>query len=204
MRYDDGRQALRLVNGSGVKGLNIRGDVQVSDVVAGDLLDAQSELTFLRNVGEGLDVSVAVMGINVGFAGSGDLFIVDAETAINIDDLTIKVRGYDNSKLQFKMDETSGSLTPRVFALNRNYPNPFNPMTKISFSLPEAQDVRLEVYGVDGRKVATLLNETRGPGLHEVIWNGQDDSGRQAASGMYFYRINAGPYSEVHKMTLMK
>ncbi len=204
VRYDDGRQALRLVNGSGVKGLNIRGDVQVSDVVAGDLLDAQSELTFLRNVGEGLDVSVAVMGINVGFAGSGDLFIVDAETAINIDDLTIKVRGYDNSKLQFKMDETSGSLTPRVFALNRNYPNPFNPMTKISFSLPEAQDVRLEVYGVDGRKVATLLNETRGPGLHEVIWNGQDDSGRQAASGMYFYRINAGPYSEVHKMTLMK
>jgi flagellar hook assembly protein FlgD len=102
------------------------------------------------------------------------------------------------------MDEASGSLTPRVFALNANYPNPFNPMTKISFSLPEAQDVRLEVYAVDGRRVATLINEQRGPGLHEVIWNGLDDSGRQASSGMYFYRIDAGPYSAVQKMTLMK
>jgi len=205
VRYDDGRQALRLVDGTGVKGLNIRANVRVAGVVAGDLLDAQSDLTFLRNVGENLDVSVAVTGMNVGFTGSGDLLIVDAETQIDITDLTIKVRGHDNSKLEFKMGEaTGGSLMPRVFALNPNYPNPFNPMTKISFSLPEAQDVRLEVYGVDGRKVVTLLNETRGPGLHEVIWNGQDDSGRQAASGMYFYRINAGPYSEVRKMTLMK
>ena len=130
-----------------------------------------------------------------GFAGTGDLFIVNAESEIDINDLTIKVRGHDNSKLEFKMGESGGSLTPRVFALNPNYPNPFNPMTKISFSLPEAQDVRLEVYGIDGRKVATLLNETRGPGLHEVIWNGQDDTGRLASSGMYFYRINAGPYS---------
>ena len=173
-------------------------------MTAGDLLDQQSELTFLKNVGESLDVSVAVTGMNVGFAGSGDLFVIDAVDAIDVSDLTIKVRGYDNSKLEFTMDEKSGTLTPRVFALNPNYPNPFNPMTKISFSLPEAQAVRLDVYGIDGRKVATLLNETRGPGLHEVIWNGQDDTGRQAASGMYFYRIEAGPYSSVHKMTLMK
>jgi len=77
-------------------------------------------------------------------------------------------------------------------------------MTKISYSLPEAQDVRLVVYGVDGRLVATLVNETRGAGLHEVIWTGRDDAGKSVASGMYFYRIDAGPYSQVHKMTLMK
>ncbi|RKX30726.1 MAG: hypothetical protein DRP71_14605 [Verrucomicrobia bacterium] len=204
VRYDDGRQALRLVDGSGVKGLSVRADVPVSSVVAGDLLDQQSELTFLRNVGERLDVSVAITGINVDFTGSGDLFVIDATDAIEVKDLTIKVRGFDNSEIEFTMDEKSGTLTPRVFALNPNYPNPFNPMTKISFSLPEGQHVRLAVFGIDGRKVATLLNEARGPGLHEVIWNGQDDTGRQAASGMYFYRIDAGPYSEVHKMTLMK
>ncbi len=204
VRYDDGRQALRLVSGSGVKGLNVRAKTRVSDVTAGDLLDQQSELTFLKNVGESLDVSVAVTGLNVGFSGSGDLFVIAAAEMIDVADLSIKVRGYDNSQLEFRMDEKSGSLAPRVFALNPNYPNPFNPMTKISFSLPEAQDVRLAVYGVDGRLVATLLNETRGPGLHEVIWNGQDSTGRQAASGMYFYRIEAGPYSQVHKMTLMK
>ncbi len=204
VRYDDGRMALRLVDGSGVKGLNVRADVPVSSVTAGDLLDQQSELTFLKNVGGRLDVSVAVTGVNVGFAGSGDLFIIDADEGIDVKDLTIKVRGIDNSKLEFTMDEKSDTLTPRLFSLNPNYPNPFNPMTKISFSLPETQDVKLAVYGVDGRMVATLLNETRGPGLHEVIWDGQDDSGRQAASGMYFYRIDAGPYSQVHKMMLMK
>jgi hypothetical protein len=204
VRYDDGRQALRLVDGTGVKGLNVRADVPVHAVTAGQLLDDQSELTFLRNVGENLDVSVAVAGVNVGFAGSGDLFIVDAGSEITLDDLTIKVRGYDNSKLEFGMDETTGTLTPRVFSLNANYPNPFNPMTKISFSLPETQTVRLAVYGVDGRKVATLLDEVRGPGLHEVVWTGQDDRGQQAASGLYFYRVDAGPYSQVRKMTLMK
>jgi hypothetical protein len=204
VRYDDGRQALRLVDGTGVKGLNVRADVPVHGVAAGQLLDDQAELTFLRNVGENLDVSVAITGVNVGFAGTGDLFIVDAGSEISLDDLTIKVRGYDNSKLEYRMDETAGTLTPRVFSLNANYPNPFNPMTKISFSLPEAQTVRLAVYGVDGRKVATLLDEVRGPGLHEVVWTGQDDRGQQAASGLYFYRIDAGPYSQVRKMTLMK
>jgi len=77
-------------------------------------------------------------------------------------------------------------------------------MTKISFSLPEAQDVRLNIYGIDGTKVATLINETRGAGLHEIVWAGRNDAGQSVASGTYFYRIEAGPYSQVRKMTLMK
>jgi len=84
------------------------------------------------------------------------------------------------------------------------YPNPFNPLTRISFSLPETQLVHLNVYGVDGKLVATLVDETRGAGLHEVIWNGQNDVGQVQASGLYFYSIEAGPYSQVRKMTLMK
>ena len=64
--------------------------------------------------------------------------------------------------------------------------------------------MRLNVYSLDGRKVATLLNETRGAGLHEVVWTGRNDDGQSVASGLYFYRIDAGPYSQVRKMTLMK
>ena len=202
--YDDGSMALRLVNGSGLKGLNVRADLPVGSVEAGQLLDDQSELTFVKNIGQNLDVSVAVMGVNQGFEGAGDLFIVRAESGITVDDLHITARGTDNSNLEFTLDTTSGTLTPRVFGLNANYPNPFNPMTKISFSLPEAQNVRLNVYGLDGRRVATLLNETRGPGLHEVVWNGRNDAGQSVASGMYLYRIEAGPYSQVRKMTLTK
>ena len=77
-------------------------------------------------------------------------------------------------------------------------------MTKISFSLPEAQSVQLNVYSIDGTRVATLINEVRAAGLHEVLWTGRNDAGQAMASGMYFYRIEAGPYSQVRKMTLMK
>jgi len=77
-------------------------------------------------------------------------------------------------------------------------------MTKISFSLLEAQAVKLTVYGLDGRKVATLVNEERDAGTYEVNWMGRDDQGQLVASGTYFYRIDAGPYSQVRKMTLMK
>ena len=196
--------ALRLVEGSGIKGLNIRADVAVSGVTAGQLLDNQTELTFLRNVGQKLDISVAVMGTGHGFQGTGDLFVVHAGSEINIADLQIKARGVDNSRIKISLEQTSDTLTPRVFGLYPNYPNPCNPITKISFSLPESQPVKLVIYGIDGRKVATLVNEVRGPGLHEEIWNGCNDNQQSVASGMYFYRIEAGPYSQVHKMTLMK
>jgi hypothetical protein len=202
--YGDGRYGLRLVEGASLKGLRVTAAVEVAGVEAGDLLDEQSELTFLANVGDVLDASVAVMGQNVAFTGVGDLLVVNAAAAIDVGDLAITARATDNSDLEVTVDKTSDTLAPRVFAVYPNYPNPFNPMTKISFSLPESQAVRLGIYSVDGRLVRTLVNEVRGPGLHEVIWNGQDDTGRQAASGVYFYRVDAGPHSEVRKMTLMK
>ncbi len=203
----EGQYALRLVDGVGIKGVHLRANLpegSLGRVTAGQLLDSQSEMTFMQNIGNSLDVSLAVMGQNNGFIGTGDLLIVNSSTPIMATDLAIEVRGYDNSDVQFTLDETTGTVTPRVFALNANYPNPFNPMTKISFSLPEAQDVRLNVYGIDGAKVATLINETRSAGLHEIIWNGRNDVDQTVASGMYFYRIEAGPYSQVRKMTLMK
>jgi len=174
------------------------------DVTAGDLLDQQSEMTFLKNLGTGLDVNLAVTGVDNGFEGQGDLFIVESSVELLIEDLNIDLRGSDNSSIEVQLDNESGTFTPRVFALNANYPNPFNPMTKISFSLPEEQQVRLNIYGIDGALVTTLINETRGSGLHEAIWDGRNDAGQVQASGMYFYRIEAGPYSQVRKMTLMK
>ncbi len=202
--YGDNRYGLRLVEGDGLKGLRITADAEVTAVETGTLLDEQGEPTFLRNLGAGLDASVVVMGVNNGFTGAGDLMIVTAKAAIDLDRLTITARGLDNSAIEVSLEQISGTLAPRVFALHPNYPNPFNPMTKISFSLPEAQRVALTIYGVDGRRVATLVDEIRPAGLHEVVWNGQDDSGRQSASGVYFCRIDAGPYSQVGKMTLMK
>ena len=92
-----------------------------------------------------------------------------------------------------------GGLIPTEFALSQNYPNPFNPTTSISFSLPEASDVRLEIFNIQGQKVTTLVNKQLEAGNHSINWDGRD-----AASGVYFYRIDAGSFTETKKMLLLK
>jgi subtilisin-like proprotein convertase family protein len=104
-------------------------------------------------------------------------------------------------------DDLSGvddPTVPSVLALNGNYPNPFNPMTKISFDLPRATEVRLEVFDIRGHKVSTLVQEPLSAGRHAVIWNGTDQGGRQMASGTYFYRLVADGAVMTDKMLLLK
>jgi flagellar hook assembly protein FlgD len=93
---------------------------------------------------------------------------------------------------------------PSHFDLRQNYPNPFNPMTTIRFDLPDDRQVRVEVFAIDGRRVATLVDGALPAGYHEVIWSGRDTSGRPVASGTYLYRIMAGPDTETRRMTLVK
>ncbi len=94
---------------------------------------------------------------------------------------------------------------PKAYALNQNYPNPFNPSTTINFALVKAGKVNLSVYNVLGQKVATLLNnELATAGTHAVKWNGLDDTGNKVASGVYFYKLEAGNFTSVKKMILMK
>jgi flagellar hook capping protein FlgD len=201
---DDGRQALRLLDGTGVKGLRVRAAVPVISVNAGDLISEQIQPTFMKNVGELLDVSVAVMGSNEGLRGTGDLLVLELADGVDASDLSISVRGTDNSKLDYRMDMLSGTSAPRVFSLSANYPNPFNPSTKITFALPEGHNVRLAVYDLEGRLVRTLISEPREAGTHTTIWNGRDEDNQFVSSGTYFFRVEAGPYSQSRKMTLLK
>lgn len=91
------------------------------------------------------------------------------------------------------------AVVPDVYSLDQNYPNPFNPLTTISFGLPEDAFVRLAVYDLLGRQVALLVNGQRKAGLHEASFNAAN-----LASGLYVYRIEAGDFSAVRKMVLMK
>jgi hypothetical protein len=93
---------------------------------------------------------------------------------------------------------------PSRFDLKQNYPNPFNPMTTIRFDLPGDRQVRIEVYGIDGRRVTTLVDRALPAGRHEVTWTGRDETGRPVASGTYLYRIAAGENIETRRMTLVK
>ena len=97
-----------------------------------------------------------------------------------------------------KVDVNSGSL-PTVYALTQNYPNPFNPSTKISYQLPSNSLVTLKVYDIIGREVTTLVNAQQNAGEYEVIFDAS-----RLASGVYFYRIQAGTFADTKKLLLMK
>jgi hypothetical protein len=88
---------------------------------------------------------------------------------------------------------------PEQFALHAAYPNPFNPMTKLAFALPEAARVDLKIYDVSGRLVATLVNGWRDAGVHDIVFDGSG-----LASGIYIARIQAGSFSAIGKMVLIK
>ncbi|MFH1502447.1 MAG: C25 family cysteine peptidase [Candidatus Eisenbacteria bacterium] len=93
---------------------------------------------------------------------------------------------------------------PLAFALRQNYPNPFRSGTTIAFGLPAPSDVRIDVYNVAGRKVATVLNDEMPTGWHAATWDGRDSAGNDVSAGMYFYRIEAGSRAASRKMILVR
>ncbi len=88
---------------------------------------------------------------------------------------------------------------PKVYALYPNYPNPFNPATSIRYDVPKVSNVTLKVYDIRGREVASLVSENKQPGSYSVTFNASN-----LASGVYFYRLNAGDYTNTMKMILVK
>jgi thiol-disulfide isomerase/thioredoxin len=97
-------------------------------------------------------------------------------------------------------------LTPSgLVELTGNYPNPFNPETKIQFSVSNSNDLtELNIYNVKGQKVKQLVYEQLPAGQHSVVWNGIDDNGKTVSSGIYYYKMKVGNYQQTRKMIIMK
>ncbi len=92
-----------------------------------------------------------------------------------------------------------GTEVPSKYALNQNYPNPFNPTTNISYMIPKSSQVSLKVYDIKGQLISTLYEGTQNAGIYLTQFDGS-----KLASGIYFYKLEAGDYSEVRKMTMIK
>ena len=142
----------------------------------------------------------------IGFQVPNDKDYIGAEFRIHIYSLFTGTVYFDDMTIQEGLTgvSTTGILVPAKFEVFQNYPNPFNPTTTISYALPNLSPVKVVVYDVLGRAVKTLVDEKQGPGVHNIIWDGLNNSGKQAASGIYFYRVTAGSSVQVKKMLFLK
>jgi hypothetical protein len=101
--------------------------------------------------------------------------------------------------------DPASELIPNTLKFSlENYPNPFNPTTTIFYTQPQTGSVSLEIFNIKGQKVRTLVNSHQASGSYQAVWNGRDDGGRQAASGIYFYKLQTPGYTTMKKMLLLK
>ncbi len=131
-------------------------------------------------------------------------FILAADNAGNIEPLKIAA----DATVMIDPNATSVADNvvelPKTFALYQNYPNPFNPTTTFRYDLPKSSHVKLVIYNMLGQKVRIVINAVQEAGIRSVQWDGKSDAGVQVASGVFFYRLEAGDFVKVRKMLLMR
>ena len=101
-------------------------------------------------------------------------------------------------------EDVSINEKPSAFVVSKPYPNPFNPETTITFTIPEECDVTLYIYDISGRRIATLTQGHLTPGSHSITWDASDTNGNSVASGVYLYRFDAGEFSRQGKVLYMR
>ncbi|MCP4414066.1 MAG: T9SS type A sorting domain-containing protein, partial [Gammaproteobacteria bacterium] len=119
-----------------------------------------------------------------------------------VDDYCIAVE--DSNWIIIGTGDDEISLLPKTFDMKQNYPNPFNPTTTIEYQLPKKSDVKIVIYNVLGQAVRTLVDNSADAGYHQKVWDGMNDFGNRAATGIYFYRMVAKDFVKSKKMILMK
>jgi hypothetical protein len=145
-------------------------------------------------------------------AGPGEaitLKVADRDVVLPSGEIVWEADAARELALEFVSTE---SLLPRVYSLAQNTPNPFNPTTSIAYEIPGRVDgvalastrVELRVYDIRGRVVRTLVSSQQAPGRYRVSWDGRDDRGQLAGSGVYFYRLSTDSFSKSRKMILVK
>ena len=146
-------------------------------------------------------------GIRIVFAGAeavfgpGELLRIYGTAPSSIE-LTAAV--FNNGGITGTASGLISMVTPQTFALHPNVPNPFNPETTIRFELPQAAEATLEVFDVLGQKVKTLVRGALQAGTHSAVWHGRNELGAQVGNGVYLYRLQAGEFTQMRRMLLLK
>ncbi len=148
--------------------------------------------------------TVLIKSIAANATGDAEFtFSVDKKAPIGKDTtLTATISTSDGQK--WTKDITVEVAAPTDYKLYNNFPNPFNPSTKIAFDLPKASHVKLSIYDIVGREVAQVADADYPAGYTELTWNGINKNSTIVSSGVYFYRISADNWSKVKKMLMLK
>jgi len=131
-----------------------------------------------------------------GDMGNGTPHEGQINAAFEAHGITPTVVGVDDWRLS--------STIPNSFSLAQNFPNPFNPTTEIRYSVPVKSRVNLAIYNLLGQRVKTLIDGDQEEGIYSVSWKGENDMGGPVASGVYFYRIQAGDFISTRRMLLLR
>ncbi|TSA26033.1 T9SS C-terminal target domain-containing protein, partial [bacterium] len=179
-------------------------DVSLSDITG------SMQLSVEKNSEAG-ELYIAMAGTEI-METDGEIIYVTFDVAEQVKDnknIPITVQQFMANEKDLTELAISGVImvqgTPLNFAILQNYPNPFNPTTSIQYQIPNDNSrVSICVYNIKGQLVRTLVDKEQDTGFYHVIWDGTGNNGNKVSSGMYFYRMESGTYSEIKKLILMK
>ncbi len=140
-------------------------------------------------------------------ASGADLFVADFSSHGNLNADAAnsgKIYRIRYTSMATSVADGSETVLPSGYALSNAWPNPFNPSTKIQYVLPKNSDVTLKIFDTLGREVRTLVQASQATGVYTVTWNGKTETGATAPSGLYFYRLQAGDFTQAKRVLLMK
>jgi len=195
--------SIRLKNGAGIAamqfsltGSNITEDTRL---IAGKLLGRMEYSYSVSN--DTIYVVLYNLNNNPISNNNGTLFTLSEGQIKSVNNVIAS----DTQGQQIMVDYTpEENIVPLKFTVSKNYPNPFNPTTKIDYALPTESDVVLSIYNIKGQLVKRIKHENQPAGYHQIVWQGRNDNNRRVASGVYFYRLKAGKYEKTKKMLLLK
>ncbi|NIR46921.1 T9SS type A sorting domain-containing protein [candidate division KSB1 bacterium] len=137
-------------------------------------------------------------------AVNGKIYAIGGATRGDPSAFVTTVQEYTPPVVTSVESEPRSEINPVEFTLHQNCPNPFNPVTVISYELSAASEVELTIYNQLGQRVKTLVNEKQPAGVYRVQWDGKSEDGVQLSSGVYIYRIKAGDFVDAKKLALIR
>ena len=139
-------------------------------------------------------------------AGQRDLIILDKSGNLAYhNNITSGIPdSLENFIRSLSLLNTKNKIYTDKFMLQNNYPNPFNPLTSITYSIPINTSISLKIYSLDGEEILTLVNEVKTRGEYSIQWDAKNSLGNKVPSGMYFYKLSTRDFIQTKKMILLK